>query len=122
MPALLLQKPSKTSKAHDHVNALERRLLQWRRGEIEALVREAETLQSRMPKPVEKKTIEALSKQLKQKMEKGDVNGAIKLLTNMSGGVLPLDDQTINLLFDKNTLKDVILMKTICSPTVQFSK
>ncbi|XP_066919036.1 uncharacterized protein [Clytia hemisphaerica] len=103
MPALLLQKPSKTSKAHDHVEALERRLLQWRRGDIEALVKEAETLQSRLPKPVEKKTIEALSKQFKMKMEKGDVNGAIKLLTNnMSGGVLPLDDQTINLLRQKH--------------------
>ena len=30
-------------------------------------------------------------------MKKGNVNGAVKLLTNMSNGVLPFDDETINL-------------------------
>jgi len=65
------------------------------------LVSEAETLQSRLPKSTEKKTIQTISKQFKDKMEKGDVHGAIKLLTNnMSGGVLPLDDRTIQLLKD----------------------
>ena len=103
MPALLLQKPSKNSKAKDHVRALERRFALWQKGEIEALVREAETLQSRLPKPTSKRTIKSLSKQFKDKMEKGDVHGAIKLLTNnMSGGILPLDRQTIELLKEKH--------------------
>ena len=32
MPSILLQKPSKTSKAKDHTEALERRLQLWRQG------------------------------------------------------------------------------------------
>ncbi len=103
MPALLLQKPSKTSKTRDHVKALERRLRLWHRGEMEELVNEAETLQSRLPKLMEKKSIETISKQFKEKMERGDVHGAIKLLTNnMGGGVLPLDDATISILKEKH--------------------
>ena len=36
-------------------------------------------------------------------MEKGNVNGALKLLTNnMSNGNLPLDDNTIQLLHEKH--------------------
>ena len=44
MPCLLLQKPSKTSKAKDHLLALERRLLLWKNGDIEELVHEGETI------------------------------------------------------------------------------
>ena len=105
MPALLLQKPSRNSKSKDHVRALERRMNLWQRGEIDALVNEAKTLQARLPKPTEKKTIQTISKQFKEKMEKGDVHGAIKLLTNnMSGGVLPLDEPTIQLLKEKHPI------------------
>ncbi len=103
MPALLLQKPSKTSKTRDQVKALERRLRLWHRGEMEELVNEAETLPSRPPKLMEKKSIETISKQFKEKMKIGDVHGAIKLLTNnMGGGVLPLDDATIATLKEKH--------------------
>ena len=37
MLALLLQKPSKTSKSRDHLDALERRLQLWERSEIKSL-------------------------------------------------------------------------------------
>ena len=43
MPALLLQKPSKTSKNRDHLDALERRLQLWKIGEIKSLLLETET-------------------------------------------------------------------------------
>ena len=45
MPSLLLQKPTKTSKAKDHLAALERRLGLWEAGEILELFKEAETIQ-----------------------------------------------------------------------------
>ena len=36
-------------------------------------------------------------------MEKGNVNGALKLLTNnMSGGILPITDETLHLLIQKH--------------------
>ena len=99
MPALLLQKPSKTSKSRDHVKALERRLDLWHEGKIRELLEEAETLQSRLPKPSEKRDIASISKRFKDLMQRGNVNGAMKLLTNnMGGGVLPLNDDTLRLL------------------------
>ena len=48
MPSLLLQKPSKTSKAKDHTDALKRRILLWKEGDIENLVLEAETIQGQL--------------------------------------------------------------------------
>ena len=103
MPALLLQKPSKTSKSKDHLKALERRLEVWNKGDITALFREAETLQQRLPKPQEKSDIASISRRFKNLMESGNVNGAIKLITNnMGGGILPLDDETLETLHQKH--------------------
>lgn len=105
MPALLLQKPSKNSKSKDHLKALERRLELWHKGEIEGLLNEAEALQSRLPQISERQDIETISKRFKNMMQKGNVNGAIKLLTNnMAGGVLPLNDDTIEILREKHPI------------------
>ena len=44
-----------------------------------------------------------LSKKFASLMEKGNVNGALKLLTsNISNGILPLDDKTLSLLKQKH--------------------
>ena len=45
MPSLLLQKPSKTSKAKDHLKALERGIDLWSKGKIDELLFEGETIQ-----------------------------------------------------------------------------
>ena len=103
MPALLLQKPSKNSKAKDHTKALERRLKIWKRGDFSDLFDEAKVIQSRLPKPSDKRDIETTSKLFKEKMGKGDVSGAIKVITNnMHGGILPLKNETIQLLREKH--------------------
>ena len=123
MPALLLQKPSKTSKSKDHVEALTRRMTQWKNGEFNQLLREGKALQNRLPKTDRKKNINALSRKFREHMSKGNVNSAIKLLSNnMSGGVLPLNDETIALLRTKHPEaremhEDVILQGPI--PTVE---
>ncbi|XP_057308911.1 uncharacterized protein LOC130647166 [Hydractinia symbiolongicarpus] len=115
MPALLLQKPSKNSKSKDHVNALQRRLEWWNKGDFQALCDECEMLQSRLPKPTERRNIEVVSRKFKDLMQIENVNGAIKLLTNnMAGGILPLNDETFNLLRVKHppgeqAKEDVIL-------------
>ena len=54
MPALLLQKPSKSSKSKDHVDVLKRRLEKLKNREFLQLLREATTLQSRLPKRLER--------------------------------------------------------------------
>ena len=48
MPALLLQKPSQSSKAKDHPQALERRIKLWDEGKIEGLLYEGMTIKKRL--------------------------------------------------------------------------
>ena len=81
MPSLL-QKPSKTSKAKDHLKALERRIDLWSNGNIDELLFEGETIQSRLHLINTPKSIGELSKKFTLLMEKGNVNGALKLLTS----------------------------------------
>ena len=99
MPALLLQKPSKTSKAKDHLRALERRIRLWEEGNIIELVNESKAIQERLPSNNAPMNIEKLSLKFKQLMQRGNVNRALRPLTNnMSNGVLPLSKETLQLL------------------------
>ena len=103
MPALLLQKPSKSSKAKDHLQALERRIKLWNEGDIEGLLYEGMTIQQRLRSDKEGMTIAKISLKLKNLMSKGNVNGALKLLTdNMYSGILPLNKDTLELLIQKH--------------------
>ena len=98
MPSLL-QNPSKTSKAKGHLKALERRTDLWSKGKIdELLFGGGETIQSGLHHINTPKSIGVLSKKFASLMEKRNVNGALKLLTsNISHGILLLDDKTMNL-------------------------
>ena len=48
LPLLLLQKPRGTFRPKDFAVILDRRLAQWKRGEIDALVREGRVLQNEL--------------------------------------------------------------------------
>ena len=102
MPALLLQKPSKASKAKDHLKALERRLRLWEEGNITELVNESKTIQERLPSINSQMNTEKLSSKFKQLMQKSNVMALInqfRLLTNnMGNGILPLSDETLRFL------------------------
>ena len=90
-PALLLQKTSKNSKAKYHVAALERRLELWENGNITELLNEGQSIQERLPTGDRPKDIAKIFVKFKELMEKGNVNGALKLLINeMSNGILLL--------------------------------
>jgi len=97
MPALLLQKPSKNSKAKDHLISLERRLILWENGDLQELISEGTAIQDRLTSMIQPNDIAKISKKFKDLMQKGNVNGALKLLSNnMNNGVLPLNDETLN--------------------------
>ena len=103
IPSLLLQKPSKTSKAKDYLKALERRTDLWINGNIDEHLFEGETIQSHLHYINTPKSIGKLSKKFVLLMVKGNVNGALKLLkSNISNGILPLDDKTLSLLKQKH--------------------
>ena len=72
-------------------------------GNIDELLFEGETIQSRLHHINTPKSIGELSKKFALLMEKGNVNGALKLLTsNISNGILPLDDKTLTLLKEQH--------------------
>ena len=75
----------------------------WISGDLEELVLEGETIQKCLKSVDRPKSILEISKMFRQEMEKGNVNGAMKLLTdNMQNGVLPLNEQTLNMLKNKH--------------------
>ena len=96
MPALLLQKPNKKSKSKDHKMALERRMQQWEDGKILELLKEGKTIQDRLKTPKDlKNSIKATSQTFIERMSQGNVNGAIKLLSdNMVDGIVPLNEDS----------------------------
>ena len=97
MLALLLQRPSKTSKSRYYLDALEKRLQLWERGENKSLVLEAESIQQRLTSNNDRKNIADVLKKFAKLMGKGNISGALKLLTNnMTNGILPLDQKTLN--------------------------
>ena len=104
MPALLLQKPSRESKVKDHKEALTRRLALWEKGDLKSLLFEATTIQHTLSRSKNiKESTAQLSKMFVKKMQSGNINGAIKLLSNnMENGVLPLNEETLNLLYQKH--------------------
>ena len=62
MPALLLQKPSRSSKAKDHAEALSRRLELWDKGNLHDLIHEGTTIQDQLETSKKTKSTEEISK------------------------------------------------------------
>ena len=61
------------------------------------LLNEGELIQERLPTGERSKEIAKISVKFKQLMHNGNVNGALKLLTNeMSNGILPLTEETLS--------------------------
>ena len=99
MPTWLMQKPSKNSKSKNHLKLLERRLEIWKEGNLNVLYEEGRAIQDRLKSDGNPHEIVKISKKFKFQMQKGNVNGVLKILTNiMSSGILPLTDETLQLL------------------------
>ena len=81
---------------------MERRIDLLINGNIDELLFEGETIQSRLHHINTPKSTDELSKKFALLMEKGNVNGELKLLSsNISNDILPLDDKTLSLLKQK---------------------
>ena len=114
MPALLLQKPSKMSKSREHLDALERRLQVWERGEIKSLLLEAEDIQQRLRSNDDPKNIANVLKKFPKLMEKGNLNGVLKLSTSsMTNGIFPIDEKTLYSLKRKHPQSQPAYEKTL---------
>ena len=134
IPRLLLQKPSKDSKTRVNTKALEKRLQLCSGWRFAKLLKGDETIQSCL-KQITPKTLEKLSKEFVEPIEKGNAVSAIKIITNnMQNGILYLTDTTLKLLkasksilslkksFCLINLKVFIKSNTKISMQMQFSK
>ena len=93
--AVGLQKPAPKSKAKDHQDALVKRLVLRREGEISKLLRECRIIQGRIGKlkgsaPPDKAKVFA------KLVLEGQINAAVRFVSeSSSGGVLPLTDDVM---------------------------
>ena len=85
MPALLLQKPHKRSKAKEHSSHLERRLGLWNNGSIDALLKEGHTIQKQFSN-INHKSSEDLPRAFAKLLMEGKVKKALNLLSDYSSG------------------------------------
>ena len=90
MASFLLQKPSKNSKAKDHLQGLKKRLKDCLNDDISELLHEEETNQKNIMKLNWPKNVNSLSQTFADFVVKGNVKSAIKLLKkNMENENLP---------------------------------
>ena len=84
----------------------------WHDGDVLELLKEGATIQGTLKSVNTRNTIGEISKKFVIKMQQGNINGAIKLLTNnMQNGVLPINEKKNRNYWDKNTPKDLLLQK-----------
>ena len=114
--ALLLQKPSRTSKSKDHAAHLQRRLDLWHGGDIRSLLEEGRCIQKRLCHGARQSNDEMIARTFRDLMMQGEVRNALRYLSrNTSGGVLKLDDMVPDTLHNGETVsrstRDILLDK-----------
>ena len=104
LPDLLLQKPSRRSKAKDNTQALKRRIDEWNKGNISGLLKEAKLIQSKLDAYHRKhRNNEAIAKTFAALIGDGKINAAMKMLDeDCSGGLLSLTPDVIQQLEEKH--------------------
>ncbi len=111
---LLLQKPSKSSKAKDHSKHLLRRLDLWFSGDLDALRNEGKCIQDRL-RSNHSSTTQNPSQALRfaEKMKKGNVQSALNIITTSStSGVMNLDDKIkMGINGEERSVRDVLTDK-----------
>ena len=113
LPVLLLQKPHAHSKTKEHAACLERRMVLWKKGDINGLVREGRVIQKHL------KCNGSFARQdnsnlrgFTRLMLLGNTRGALRVLSNCNGsGVLGLSDTLTDADGRDKTVHDVLLDK-----------
>ena len=113
LPCLILQKPSKESKAKDHCKKLEERMKIWKDGNIQDLLRESRVIQQRL-KESKRRSNEDTAKIFAKLVFQGKINAALKLLSSENeNGVHDINDEIIKELQDKHPSPSPIAENTL---------
>ena len=88
LPALLLQKPHPRSRTKEHVKHLERHLCLWKDGNLESLLDEGQTIQSRLAKDCNSRNppTDQLSRNFSELVMEGKVRAALRLIADDNTG------------------------------------
>ena len=97
LPALILQKPSKRSKAKDHKQCVTRRMQLWKEGNICEIMREVRYIQRKITSSKKQRTAEDTSKTFAKLMMQGKVSVA-----NESSSVMTCTDSVLKELREKH--------------------
>ena len=92
LQVLVLQKPSRTSKSRDQTKHLKRRMDIWKAGNLEEILLEGRCIQEHLPKPSKRRDKSKLAMLFQNLVSRGEINKALRLLSNSSSGILGLDD------------------------------
>ena len=102
LPSILLQKPSKTSKAKEHLAKLGQRMLLWEEGKVDDLMRENRCIQRKLQQ-TRKRNSEDTARIFAKLMFQGKVNAALKFLSEENDhGIHELNNEVIETLKDKH--------------------
>ena len=115
---LLLQKPSKNSKAKDHVAHLEKRLNLWKTGEISKLLKQGTAIQTRLvsSKPSAKHNEQVLVRLMLQ----GKISAALKWIGSQRSGLLDVDNNILETLRKKHpNASEVVDSALLKGPAVE---
>lgn len=104
LPKLLFQKTHSKTSTSDNVKAVTRRVNLWLNNDLEELLREARTIQSKLPRLSQKnRGPDDKARTFADRMRQGNVSSALRALKEEeAGGVLPINRETIRLLHDKH--------------------
>ena len=103
-PKFFFQKTHRKAKTRDNVKAVTRRVELWQNNRLDELLEEARAIQNRLPRlHPSKKPDGDKARNFANKMRHGKVSPALRALDDgQSGGVLPLNKETIDLLKEKH--------------------
>lgn len=117
LPALVLQKPFRTSKSKDHIVCMERRMGLWCAGNFEAILEEGRAIQSRLTQYASRRDNDNDARRFAELMMKGRLREATRLLSGESGRVLPLDRDVD----ESTTVRDILRDKHPNGEPLKFS-
>ena len=101
--ALCLQKPGPKSKSKDHQDCLAKRLVLWKKGEVDTILREGRMIQRRLGNSRRATDPPNRAKIFANLVMTGQVNSALRYLSDdQGGGILPLSDDVMEQLKEKH--------------------
>ena len=106
LPALILQKPFRTSKTKDHIKCMERRMKLWQEGKLLALLDEGRSIQHRFSPRQPKCDSNAKGRKIAELLMKGIIKAASCLITDFEATPLQLDK-----MIENKTVRDILLEK-----------